>query len=134
MLDVKCEFDESRMCMTHGCVAETITIKISKFRKDIGFYKKNVTKLKCSGLRTGGSTASEIDSVHVLTDPAAPVERTYSGKDIIANQKTGISAQDGGNVRDWRRTSKETDSRVVISRKQSSTHTLLGEVKQLEGS
>ena len=55
-------------------------------------------------------------------------------RDDIAHQKTGISAQDGGNVCDWMRTNKETDSRVVIGRKQSSTHTLPGEVKQLNGS
>ena len=77
---------------------------------------------------------SDIASVHVLTDPAAPDERTYSEKDNIANQKTGISAQDGGKAYDWRRTNKETDSRVVIGRIKSSTHTLIGEVEQLEGS
>ena len=77
---------------------------------------------------------SDIASVHVLTDPAAPDERTYSEKDNIANQKTGISAQDGGKAYDWRRTNKETDSRVVIGRIKGSTHTLIGEVEQLEGS
>ena len=134
VMNVKCEFDESRVCVTHGCEAETITVRISKFKKDIGFYKESVTKLKCSGHRSGGSTVSDIARVHVLTDPAAPDERTYSEKDNIANQKTGISAQDGGKAYDWRRTNKETDSRVVIGRIEGSTQTLIGEVEQLEGS
>ena len=134
VMNVKCEFDEHRVCKTHGCEAEIMIVKISKFKKDIGFYKESVTKLKCSGLRPRGSTESDISSVHILTDPAAPDDRNYSGRDIIDNQKTGRSGQKGGNTYDWRRPNKETDSRVVIGSNGGSTQTLTGEVEQLEGS
>ena len=108
--------DESRMCVVHGCIAEKVNIKVSKFKKDIGFYKETVTKLRCSEHRTGGSTVSDIDSVHVLSDPAAPDLRTLSLRDGIAHRKTGISLQEGGNDCDWMRTNREIDSRVVIGR------------------
>ena len=61
-------------------------IKTSQKKLD----KLGLSCTKFSGHRSGGSTVSDIASVHVLTDPAAPDERTYSEKDNIANQKTGI--------------------------------------------
>ena len=132
--DVKCEFDDKRMCVVHDCVAEEIIVRISRYRKDCGFYKESVKKLKCSGHRVGGSTVSEIDSKHVPTDPAAPVLEDLRLLDEVAHQKTGKSLQEGGKLCDWRRTDKETDPRVVIGRQESSNHTLPGEVKKLDRS
>ena len=113
------------------CIAEEVIVKVSRFKKDCGFYKENVTKLRCSGRRAGGSTVSKIDNAHVLSDPAAPVLKNLSLMDSVTHQKTGISAQEGGKVCDWRRTDEETDSRVVIGRQKSSIHTLPGDVKKL---
>ena len=132
--NVKCDFDERRMCVVHECVADEVVVKISKFKKDCGFYKENVIKLRCSGRRAGGSRVSEIDSTHVPADPAAPVLEDLSLIDSVAHQKTGKSAQEGGKVCDWRRTVEETDSRVVIGGKKGSIHTLPGDVNKLDGS
>ena len=60
---MKCVFDESSICVAHGCVAEKVNIRVSKFKKEIGFYKETVIKLKCSRLRTGGSAVSEIENL-----------------------------------------------------------------------
>ena len=44
-------FDNTRMCVVHECVAEKVIVKVSRLKKkrDVGFYRETVTKLKCSG-------------------------------------------------------------------------------------
>ena len=35
----ECSFDEMRVCRIHGCVAENIVVKTSRFKKNVGFVK-----------------------------------------------------------------------------------------------
>ena len=52
----KCEFNEMRMCVIHNCIAEKICVKVSRFKKNVGFVKENVIKLK---QRSEGSIVSD---------------------------------------------------------------------------
>ena len=63
------------MCVIHKCDAEKLCVKILRYRKNIGFVKESVIRLKCNVNRDGGSEGSNIDSVHAYLDPLAPDNR-----------------------------------------------------------
>ena len=64
-------FDNARMCVVHECVGEKVIVKVSRFKKDVGFYRETVTKLKCNGGRTEGYTVPDIASVQSASDCSA---------------------------------------------------------------
>ena len=68
----KCEFDNMRMCIEHRCVAEKISVKVSKYKKSIGFVKETVIKLRCTGSRNCGPVVPENSAVHLYPCSTRP--------------------------------------------------------------
>ena len=125
-IEEKCVFDTTRMCTVHGCEAVEMHVKVSRYRKDVGFYKETITKLKCERNRVRMPGVSDIASVQCDSDPAALDNKLLRNYDICS--ETRLPAKKGGNIDDWVRTNIETESRTVIGCMQNSTHTLPGEV------
>ena len=105
----ECDFDEARVCRIHGCVAEKIVVKVSKYKKNVGFVKESVTKLKCMG-RTKGMESPKISTAHVLPVPAQLM--TNSG-DIVKGSDTGL-ALEAHRKSDWLEYSEEKEYSDVI--------------------
>ena len=92
----KCVFDKNRICELHGCEANKVKIKLSKWRyidkkKEFGFVKVTETKLQCTAkLRKS-----------VLVDPEiATSEKVYSdlaGSDGLDTCVGNVSKR----TRDW---------------------------------
>ena len=97
------------MCVLHGCIAEKINVKVSRYKKNVGFVRETVAKLRCTGSRDGGLVVSDIDSVQLYSPNPAPV---YSSGRLTAL---------GENDCDWWRENNEQDSRDVIGGKSECT-------------
>ena len=102
----KCEFDNMRMCIEHRCVAEKISVKVSKFKKSIGFVKETVIKLRCTGSRNCGPVVPENSAVHLYSTPAAP--------DHSQDHLGGLAALQGENDCDWLRENNGKETHDVI--------------------
>ena len=102
----KCEFDNMRMCIEHRCVAEKISVKVSRFKKNVGFVKETVTKLKCTGSRNCGPVVSENSAVHLYSTPAAPDH----SQDFVGRLPT----LQGENDCDWLAENNGKETRDVI--------------------
>ena len=105
----ECDFDEARVCRIHGCVAEKIVVKVSKYKKNVGFVKESVTKLKCMG-RTKGMESPRISTACILPVPAQLM--TNSG-DIVKGSDTGL-ALEAHRKSDWLEYSEEKEYSDVI--------------------
>ena len=101
-----CEFDELRMCIVHRCVAEKICVKISKYKKNVGFVKETVIKLKCTGSRNIEPVGPEISAVRVYSTPVAPDRsQEYIGR---------LAALQDKNDCDWLEENNGKETRDVI--------------------
>ena len=119
-------FDDKKMCTVHECEAVEINVKISRYRKDIGFYKETITKLKCERTGNRAPGVSKISSVQYASDPAALDNRSLNIYDDCSNAR--LPAKKGGNDYDWTRMNIETEPQTVVIGCQDSSHTLPGEV------
>ena len=105
----ECSFDEMRVCRIHGCVAEKIVVKVSKYKKNVGFVKESVTKLKCMG-RTKGMESPRISTACILPVPAQLM--TNSGNNVKGSD-TGL-ALEAHRKSDWLEYSEEKEYSDVI--------------------
>ena len=112
------------MCRIHGCIPLKIVIKVSKYKKNVGFLKECVTKLRHRD-RTKGMELPRISTVDVLPEPAQL--RTNSG-DIIRGSDTGL-ALEAHRDSDWRGHSLKTECSDVIGARKDSMSALPGDVK-----
>ena len=116
----ECNFDDDRMCRIHGCEAEKIVVRVSRYKKNVGFVKECVTKLRCRN-RTKGMESPIISTVSTLPEPA--LLRNNSG-DTIMGSSIGLAlrGQQGGS--DW----SETGCSDVIGAGRDSLSALPGDV------
>ena len=80
-----------------------------KYKKNVGFVKESVTKLKCMG-RTKGMESPRISTAHILPVPAQ--FRTNFG-DIVRGSDTGLVLE-AHRESDWLEYSEETEHSNVI--------------------
>ena len=122
----ECSFNEARVCRIHGCEAEKIVVKVSRFKKNVGFVKECVTKLRCRD-RTKGMESPRISTVDILPGPA--LLRTNSGEAIMGSD-TGLALETQGDS-DWMEHRLKTECSVVIGDGKDSMSALPGDVKTL---
>ena len=122
----ECNSDVKRVCRIHGCVAKKIVVNTSRHKKDVGFVKKNVSKLRCMG-RIRGMESPRFSTVH-RTDilPVPGLCRNDSGDNLrVADQGLAVDAHSNSN---WRRDRNGTVYSDLIGGEKDSLSALTGDV------
>ena len=116
----ECNFDDDRMCRIHGCEAEKIVVRVSRYKKNVGFVKECVTKLRCRD-RTKGMESPIISTVSTLPEPALLMSNSGG---IIMGSNMGLAQIGQQRDSDW----SEAGCSDVIGAGRDSMSALPGDV------